>query len=60
LEKNQVGISSQLFDLMNWKFKKTKATIYLDEFKSRLENLDIRVQVIVLEGLVTEAISEYA
>ena len=60
LEKNQVGISSQLFDLLNWQIQKTKAAIYLDEIKSRLENLDIRVQTIILEGLVTEAISEYA
>ena len=60
LEKNQVGISSQLFDLVNWQIKKTKATIYLEEIKSRLEKLGVRVEAIVLEGLVSEAISEYA
>lgn len=60
LEKNQTGVSAQLFDLLNWQIQKTKATIYLDEIKSRFKDLDIQVQITVLEGLVTEAISEYA
>lgn len=60
LEKNQSGTSSQLFDLLNWQIQKTKATLYLEEIKSRLTELNIRTRVVVLEGLVTEAISEYA
>jgi nucleotide-binding universal stress UspA family protein len=60
LEKNQTGVSVQLFDLLNWQIQKTKATLYLDEIKARFEGLDIRVRTIVLEGLVTEGITDYA
>ena len=60
LEKNQTGVSSQLFDLLNWQIKKTKATVYLEETKARFKECDIQVKVITLEGLVTEAITEYA
>jgi nucleotide-binding universal stress UspA family protein len=60
LEKNQTGVSSQLFDLLNWQIQRTKATLYLEEIKSRFTELNIPVQLNVLEGLVTEAISEYA
>lgn len=60
LEKNQTGVTVQLFDLLNWQIQKTKAALYLDEVKARFEGLDIRVRTIVLEGLVTEGITDYA
>ena len=60
LEKNQVGASAQLFDLLNWQIKKTKATLYLEETKERFKESNIRAHTIILEGLVTEGITEYA
>ena len=60
LEKNQVGASAQLFDLLNWQIQKTKANIYLEETKERFKESNIRAHVIILEGLVPEGITEYA
>ncbi len=37
LEKNQTGVSVQLFDMLNWQIQKTKATLYLEEIKARFE-----------------------
>lgn len=60
LEKNQAGASAQLFDLLNWQIQKTKATLYLDEAKGRFKKSNIRVRTMLMEGLVTEGITEYA
>ena len=60
LEKNQVGASAQLFDLLNWQIQKTKANIYLEEIKERFKESNIRAHAIILEGLVPEGITEYA
>ncbi len=60
LEKNQIGVSIQLFDLLNWQIKKTKATLYLEETKKRFIESNIRGRVIIMEGLVAEGIPEYA
>jgi nucleotide-binding universal stress UspA family protein len=60
LEKNQTGVSAQLFDLLNWQIQKTKASLYLEEIKGRFKESNIRVRAIVMEGLVTEGITEYA
>jgi nucleotide-binding universal stress UspA family protein len=60
LEKNQVGASAQLFDLLNWQINKTKATLYLEKIKARFQESGLRAQTIVLEGLVAEGITEYA
>jgi nucleotide-binding universal stress UspA family protein len=49
-----------LFDLLNWQINKTKATLYLEKTKSRLEEVKIRARAAVLEGLVAEGITEYA
>jgi nucleotide-binding universal stress UspA family protein len=60
LEKNQTGVSAQLFDLLNWQIQKTKATLYLEEITRRFKESNIRVQAVILEGLVAEGINEYA
>jgi nucleotide-binding universal stress UspA family protein len=60
LEKNQTGAPAQLFDLLNWQIGKTKATLYLEKTRSRLEEARIRARATVLEGLVAEGITEYA
>jgi len=60
LEKNQIGVTAQLFDLLNWQIQKTKATLYLEETKARFIESNIRARTIVLEGLVTEGITDYA
>ena len=59
LEKNQTGVSAQLFDLLNWQIQKTKANLYLEEIKGRLTESNIRVRAVILEGLVAEGINEY-
>ncbi|MGB8212134.1 MAG: universal stress protein [Anaerolineales bacterium] len=60
LERDQAGASAQLFDLLNWQINKTKATLYLEKTKGRLEEARIRARAAVLEGLVAEGITEYA
>ena len=60
LEKNQTGVSAQLFDLLNWQIQKTKATLYLEEIKARLIESNVQARAIVLEGLVPEGITDYA
>ena len=60
LEKNQVGATAQLFDLLNWQIQKTKAVLYLEETKGRFKESNILAQAIILEGLVAEGITEYA
>jgi len=60
LEKNQAGAPAQLFDLLNWQINKTKAVLYLETIKARLQASGLRVKTTVLEGLVAEGITEYA
>lgn len=60
LEKNQNGTPAQLFDLLNWQINKTKAALYLEKTKARLLESGLRVQAVVLDGLVAEGITEYA
>jgi nucleotide-binding universal stress UspA family protein len=60
LEKNQAGASAQLFDLLNWQINKTKAALYLETIKARLQTSGLRSRTTVLEGLVAEGITEYA
>ena len=59
LEKNQAGVSAQLFDLLNWQINKTKAVLYLETIKARLQTSGLRARTTVLEGLVAEGITEY-
>jgi nucleotide-binding universal stress UspA family protein len=60
LEKNQASSSAQLFDLLNWQINKTKATLYLEKTKARLQESKVRARATVLEGLVAEGITDYA
>jgi nucleotide-binding universal stress UspA family protein len=60
LEKKQVGTSAQLFDLLNWQINKTRAMLYLEKTKAHFQELGLRVQTIVLEGLEAEGITEFA
>lgn len=60
LEKNQAGVSAQLFDLLNWQINKTKAALYLETIKARLQTSGLQARAMVLEGLVAEGITEYA
>jgi len=57
LEKNQAGTPAQIFDLLNWQINKTKATLYLEKTRIRLEEARIRAQAMVLEGLAAEGIT---
>jgi nucleotide-binding universal stress UspA family protein len=60
LERNLAGASSQLFDLLNWQINKTKAALYLKKTMLRFQESRLRVQTIVMEGLIAEGITEYA
>jgi len=60
LEKNQAGVSAQLFDLLNWQINKTKAALYLETIKARLQTSGLQARTTVREGLVAEGITEYA
>jgi nucleotide-binding universal stress UspA family protein len=60
LEKQQTGAAAQLFDLLNWQINKTTATLRLEKTKNQFQESGLRAQSCVLEGLVAEAITEYA
>ena len=60
LEKNQAGVSAQLFDLVNWQINKTRSALYLDKIHARFQKLNIRIRTAVQEGLVADGITEYA
>jgi len=60
LEKNQASTSAQLFDLVNWQINKTKANVYLEKIRARIQEARIRAQISVVEGLVADGITEYA
>jgi len=60
LEKNQTVASAQLFDLLNWQINKTRSALYLEKIKALFQEIGIRTQALVLEGLVAEGIAEYA
>ena len=40
LEKNQAGVSAQLFDLLNWQINKKRAALYLEKTKARFQESD--------------------
>jgi nucleotide-binding universal stress UspA family protein len=60
LEKNQNGTPAQLFDLLNWQINKTKAALYLEKTKVRLQESGLKARAVVLDGLVAEGITDYA
>jgi nucleotide-binding universal stress UspA family protein len=60
LEKNQAGAPAQLFDLLNWQINKTKAALYLEKMKARMQEAGLQARTVVLDGLVAEGITEYA
>jgi nucleotide-binding universal stress UspA family protein len=59
LEKNQTGVSAQLFDLVNWQINKTRSMLYLERTRSNFQELSRKTQTAVIEGLVAESITEY-
>jgi nucleotide-binding universal stress UspA family protein len=60
LEKNKANGSAQLFDLLNWQINKTKAALYLEKTKARIQESGLQARTIVLEGLVAKGITQYA
>ncbi len=60
LEKNQTVSSAQIFDLLNWQINKTKSTLSLEKTKVRLQELNIRARIAIMEGLVADGITKYA
>jgi len=59
LENNRAGTSTQLFDLLNWQINKTEAKLYLERIGDRLQKSGLQTKAIVLEGPVTESITEF-
>jgi nucleotide-binding universal stress UspA family protein len=60
LDKNRVGASTQLFDLLNWQINKTEAKFYLERTGDQLQKLGLQTKAIVLEGPVAESITEFS
>ena len=60
LDKKQASEKAQLFDLVNWQINKTGAKLYLEKISTRLQKSGLRIETVVLEGLVAESITEYA
>ena len=60
LDKNRVGASTQLFDLLNWQINKTEAKLYLERTSDQLQKSGLRTSAIVLEGPVAESITEFS
>jgi nucleotide-binding universal stress UspA family protein len=60
LDKNRVGASTQLFDLLNWQINKTEAKFYLERTGDLLRKSGLQTKAIVLEGPVAESITEFS
>jgi nucleotide-binding universal stress UspA family protein len=60
MDKNQALEKTQLFDLINWQISKTGAKLYLDKTCARLQKSGLHAEANVLEGLVADAITEFA
>ena len=60
LDKNRVGASTQLFDLLNWQINKTEAKLYLERIGDQLQKSGLQTKAIVLEGPVAESITEFS
>src|SRR5271157_2776923 len=59
-DKNPTDASARIFDLLDWQINKTKAKLYLESIGDRLEKSGLPTKAIVLEGMVTESITEFA
>jgi nucleotide-binding universal stress UspA family protein len=60
LDKNRVGASTQLFDLLNWQINKTEAKLYLERTSDQLQKSGLQTKAVVLEGPVVESITEFS
>ena len=60
LDKSRSGDSEKSFDLLNWQIRKTSAKLYLDRIGDQLQKSGLQTDTIILEGLVTESITEFA
>ncbi len=60
LEKSQANGAVQIFDLLNWQIRKTEAKLYLEKISAQLKKSQIRIESVVMEGLMAESITEYA
>jgi nucleotide-binding universal stress UspA family protein len=60
MDKSQAIEKGQLFDLVNWQINKTRANLYLEKTKTRLNASGLQVETTVLEGLVADSITDYA
>jgi len=60
LDKNRVGASTQLFDLLNWQINKTEAKLYLERTSDQLQKSGLQTKAVVLEGPVAESITEFS
>jgi nucleotide-binding universal stress UspA family protein len=60
LDKEQQGVSAQLFDLLNWQIYKAEANLYLGKIDARLRKLGVSCDATVQEGLAAESITGFA
>jgi nucleotide-binding universal stress UspA family protein len=60
LDHTQATETTQLFDLVNWQINKTGAKLYLDRTSSQLQKAGLRVNTMLIEGLVADSITTFA
>ena len=60
MDKKLGDASEQFIDLINWQTNKTDAKRYLERIADRLEKSGLQTETIVLEGPVSESITDFA
>jgi nucleotide-binding universal stress UspA family protein len=54
------GRGKQAIDSLDWHLRKREATAYLDRISSQLQNVDLRVDHLILDGAAAQCIIDFA
>lgn len=60
VERAPEGEESKAVDPLNWHIRKAEAEAYVDDVVSRLQEIDLRVEKVLLEGKAAERIINFA
>jgi nucleotide-binding universal stress UspA family protein len=60
VERAPGGEASRAVDPLNWHIRKAEAEAYLDEVANRLQEIDLQVEKVLLEGKAAERIVNFA
>ena len=47
MDKNSVGASTEIFDLINWQINKTETRLYLEKIGARLQNSGLPAKAVL-------------